>query len=167
MDTFIGQLMCVGFNYAPQGWALCQGQLLPIADNSALFSLLGTTFGGDGQTTFGLPDLRGRMPVGMGNGPGLSPYDIGQAGGTESVTLVAGNLPAHTHSVAASSADKNDASPANAFFSGGGAYNTAANATMNPSMVGPAGGNQPHENRQPVLGINWIIALEGIYPPRS
>ncbi|MCC6536130.1 MAG: phage tail protein [Bryobacterales bacterium] len=167
MDPFIGQLMCVGFSYAPTGWAICQGQLLPIAQNEALFSLLGNTYGGDGQTTFGLPDLRGRMPVGMGAAPGLSAYNLGQAAGAETVTLTAANLPAHTHPLLATSADQNDATPANSYYAAGGAFQTAANATMNAQMMAGVGGSQPHENRQPVLGINWIIALEGIYPTRS
>lgn len=166
-EPFIGQLLCVGFNFAPSGWALCNGQLISISQNTALFSLLGTQFGGNGQTTFGLPDLRGRIPLGQGQGPGLSNYDIGQMGGSESVTLTTAQLPAHNHSVSANSGDANNGSPANTFPSGGGAYNTATNKAMNPAMTGQAGGSQPHGNLQPYLALNWIIALEGIFPSRQ
>jgi len=107
------------------------------------------------------------MPLGMGAGPGLSNFDIGQAGGSETVTLAATQIPAHSHTVAASTADSNDASPANSFFAAGGHYNTATNTTMNAQLLAQSGGGQPHENRQPVLAINWMTALEGIYPPRS
>ncbi|MCC6536129.1 MAG: phage tail protein [Bryobacterales bacterium] len=167
MEPFIGQLMCVGFNFAPKNWALCAGQLLPIAQNTALFSLLGTQYGGDGRVTFALPDLRGRVPVGQGQGPGLSNYTIGEMAGTENVTLITSQMPQHTHAVNANAGDAVEASPVNAFPSAGGAYNTQANTTMNPGMAGIAGGNQPHPNQQPYLVLNWIIALSGIFPPRS
>ncbi len=167
MEPFVGQLMCVGFNFAPRNWAFCAGQLMPIAQNTALFSLLGTQFGGDGRVTFGLPDLRGRVPVGQGQGPGLSSYIIGETAGSETVTLTTPQIPLHTHAVNANSGDAVEASPANAFPSAGGAYNTQSNAAMNPGMVGAAGGNQPHANMQPYLVLNWIIALSGVFPPRS
>lgn len=166
-EPFIGQLMCVGFNFAPRGYAFCNGALIAISQNSALFSLLGTMYGGDGRTTFGLPDLRGRVPLGMGQGPGLQDYVQGQVAGTETVTLITTQIPAHNHTVNANSGDANEGSPANAFPSGGGAYNSAANVAMNPGMIGQAGGNQPHQNMQPFQVLNWIIALQGIFPPRS
>jgi len=166
-EPFIGQLMLVPYNFAPRGWAFCQGQLLPIAQNTALFSLLGTTYGGNGQTNFALPDLRGRVPISSGQGPGLSNYDLGQMGGNETVTLTTGQIPAHNHAINANSGDANDGSPANSFPAGGGAYNSAANAAMNQAMASTVGGNQPHENRPPYLTLNWIIALEGIYPSRN
>ena len=169
MDPFIGQLMLVGFNFAPTGWALCQGQLLSIAQNTALFSLLGTTYGGDGVTTFGLPDLRGRVPLGFGQGPGLQNYTQGQQSGTENVTLIASQMPTHSHSVACVNGDPNDSSPANslpAHVAAGGYQTGAANAQMSATMIGAAGGNQPHANMQPYLVLNWIIATQGIYPSR-
>jgi microcystin-dependent protein len=166
-EPFLGQLMLVPYNFAPRGWALCNGQILPIAQNTALFSLLGTTYGGNGQTTFALPDLRGRVPISSGQGPGLSSYDLGEVGGVEAVTLNNNEMPAHQHGVNANSGDPNDSSPQNSFPAGSGSYNTAANTTMNQNMVGISGGSQPHENRQPYLTLNWIIALEGIFPSRN
>jgi microcystin-dependent protein len=166
-EPFIGQLMLVPYNFAPRGWALCNGQILPIAQNTALFSLLGTTYGGNGQTTFALPDLRGRVPISSGQGPGLSNYSLGEVGGVESVTLNVNQMPAHNHTIACHSGDPNDSSPANSLPAGGGSYNTAANASMAQGMASSAGGNQPHENRHPYLVLNWIIALEGIFPSRN
>lgn len=168
MDPFIGQLMCVGFNYAPVGWAQCNGQLMSIAQNTALFSLLGTMYGGDGITTFGLPDLRGRVPMSFGQGPGLQNYTQGQMGGTESVTLNAQQIPAHTHTVMGSNAEAGSTQPANSVPAAGGSYATAPNTAMSPAMI-PAsgGGNAPHENRQPYTVLNWIIATEGIFPSRQ
>lgn len=167
MEPFVGQLMCVGFNFAPKGWALCQGQLLPIAQYTALFSLLGTMYGGNGQTTFALPDLRGRVPMSFGQGPGLQNYDQGQVSGSENVTLIINQIPMHNHTVACSSTDPSDTTPVGGVPAAGGSYSTTANATMLPTMIGQAGGNQPHSNMQPYLVLNWIIALEGIYPSRS
>ena len=166
-EPFLGQLMLVPYNFAPRGWALCNGQILSIAQNTALFSLLGTTYGGNGQTTFALPDLRGRVPVSAGQGPGLSNYNLGEVAGVESVTLNMNQMPAHTHTIACNSGDPNDSSPANTVPSGGGSYNTAANATMSQGTASVAGGSQPHENRHPYLVLNWIIALEGIFPSRN
>lgn len=168
-EAFIGQLLLVPYNFAPQGWAMCNGQLLSIAQNTALFSLLGTTYGGDGQTTFALPDLRGRVPLSSGQGPGLSNYTLGEAGGAESITLTAAQMPQHTHSANANAGDPTDTTPTNHVPAGGstGSYNAAANTVMSAGMIGPAGGSQPHENRQPYLTLNWIIALEGIFPSRS
>ncbi len=182
MDVYLGTILMVGFNFAPQGWALCNGQLLSIAQNSALFALLGTTYGGDGVQTFALPDLRGRVPIHMGNGNGLSPYVIGQNGGVENVTLLANQMPQHLHTVATpcATADATANSPANAYpaivNSGTGrpptpypAYASAATAgqAMAPVNSGLAGGNLPHANIQPFLTVNFIIALQGLFPSRS
>ncbi len=167
MEPFIGQLMCVGFNFAPKGWALCNGALLPISSNTALFSLLGTTYGGDGVTTFALPDLRGRMPLGFGQAPGLQNYVQGQKAGTETVTLTVGEIPAHSHTARCFSGDPSDTTPVNGVPAAGGSYSLTADSNMAAAMIQPAGGNQPHPNMQPYLVVNWIIALQGIFPSRS
>ncbi len=169
MDPFVGELRLFGFNFAPRGWALCQGQLLPIAQNTALFSLLGTTYGGNGQTTFALPDLRGRAPIGFGQGPGLSDRVQGQWVGAEQVTLVGAQLPPHNHTVGASSAatGKSPAGSYPAFTTGASSYGGTADLQMSPTMVGGGGGSQPHGNMSPALVLNWCIALEGIFPSRS
>lgn len=179
MEPFIGQITMVGFNFAPRGWAMCNGQLLPIVQNQALFSLLGTMYGGDGITTFGLPDLRGRCAIGMGQGAGLSSYAQGEMAGVENVTLISTQMPSHTHQLMASSANGTVSDPKNAVIANnqvtiergntvsGSAFNPGpVNATMNPQTIQPAGGNQPHENRQPYIAMNYIIALEGVYPSR-
>ncbi len=169
MDPFLGELRLFGFNFAPVGWAMCQGQLIGISQNSALFSLLGTMYGGDGVSTFGLPDLRGRTSVGMGQGPGLAGYVQGQVGGTETVTLAAAQLPAHNHSVAAASAatGKSPAAALPGYTADGSTYGTTSDLAMSPTMVGGGGGGQPHPNLQPYLALNWCIAVQGIYPQRS
>ena len=175
-DCFIGEIMMIGFDYAPQGWTFCNGQLLPISQNGALFQLLGTTYGGNGTTNFALPDLRGRVPVGQGQGPGLSNRALGAVGGTEASTLAVGQLPAHTHAVPAS-ADLGTtpragtaSPPASNYLADGGRgsaqYATAANATL-AGTVQAVGTGQSHENRQPFLGINFIICLEGLFPSRA
>lgn len=171
-EPYIGDIMMVGFNFAPRGWALCDGQLLSIAQNTALFSLLGTVYGGNGTTNFALPDLRGRVPVGFGQGPGLSSYSLGESGGVASVTLIQNQMPGHTHTLrgrgtTAISADPADASLARA--AGGNAYAPAgsAAATLAPEALPMIGGSLPHENRQPFLSLNFCIALLGIYPSRS
>lgn len=165
-NPFIGEIRMVGFNFPPQGWAFCDGQLLGIAQNTALFSLLGTTYGGDGRTTFGLPDLRGRVPLhhGGGSGPGLSPYSLGQNGGFETVTLTAAQMPSHSHSQPCSSDDPNAGSPVNNVPAAvaNPVYANTANSAM--AVTGAVGGSQPHENRQPYLAINFCIALQGIFP---
>jgi microcystin-dependent protein len=168
-EPFLGEIRNFGFNFAPRGWATCQGQLLAISTNTALFSLLGTTYGGNGQTTFSLPDLRGRAPIGVGQGPGLTDRVQGEMGGVENVTLTAPQVAPHSHGVAASSAAASK-SPANAypaFTAAGSSYGTTADMAMNPGMVTPNSGGQPHENMQPDLGSNWCIALEGIFPSRN
>jgi len=182
MEGYIAEIRMFAGNFAPRGWAFCQGQIMSIAQNTALFSLLGTTYGGDGQTTFGLPDFRGRVAVGTGQGPGLSSYDLGQVGGAENTTLLATNMPSHTHSFSATASmachsGAGDAdSPASNIPAGSASdenYSaaSAADGAMAPFTVsgntGPAGGNQPFSNVQPYLGMNFIICLEGIFPSRN
>lgn len=171
-DPFIGEIRLFGGNFAPQGWAFCNGQLLPISQNTALFSLLGTTYGGDGRTTFALPDLQGRAPLHPGQGPGLSPRDLGESGGSATVTLLASQIPTHTHAVGASAADAGERSPAGQRFANdvGSLTSYAAPgspAPLAPSALGAAGGSAAHNNVQPSLGLTFIIALQGIYPPRQ
>ncbi len=182
-DPFLGEVRVVGFNFAPQGWALCQGQLMPISQNSALFSLLGTTFGGDGVNTFALPDYRGRSAVGMGAGPGLAPIVQGQLAGLEQLSLQAAQMPSHMHAAtctpAASAAPATLASPANAvpaIGSSGGRTEYSSYAPASAADVGmaalsisvqAAGGGQPLPLRNPYVGSNFIIALQGIFPSRS
>jgi microcystin-dependent protein len=169
---FIGEIRMFGGNFAPAGWAFCNGQLLPIAENEALFQLIGTIYGGDGQSTFALPDLRGRVPIHRGTNPGAGAYVIGQAAGSETVTLSPPQMPSHVHAVAASSAAATSAAgpggnaPAMAlatpFYSDG-----APAVQMSPAAIGVDGGNQPHENMAPYLCINFIIALFGIFPSQT
>ncbi len=168
-EPYLGEIRNFAFNFPPVGWAQCQGQLLSIAQNTALFSLLGTMYGGDGRTTFALPDLRGRVSVSTGQGPGLSSYDQGEVGGAETVTLTSGQTAPHTHGVAASSAgtSKNPANALPAFTSGDASYGTTGDLTMSPTMIQPNVGGQPHENRQPYLVTNWCIAVQGIFPSRQ
>jgi microcystin-dependent protein len=179
-DFFIGQVMMTGFNFAPKFWAQCNGQLLPISQNQALFSLLGTQFGGNGTTNFALPDLRGRSPVGYASSvdPSWQPpaVQMGQTGGAENVTLLSSNLPAHTHTMAASSAAGDSRTPVNGLLATSSNSATAANlyapsngalVAMNTQSVATAGGNQPHPNLQPYTAINFCIALSGIFPSRD
>lgn len=171
-QPFVGQLMCVGFNFAPNGWALCNGQLLSIEQNAALFSLLGTYYGGDGINTFALPNLQGRVPIHNGSLAGGSFYIQGQILGVETVTLLTSEIPAHSHAVNCDSGKANKPAPTGNYPAADAAgvtaeYAATANAQMNPGMIAAAGGGQPHTNIQPSLVLNWIIALEGIYPSRS
>jgi microcystin-dependent protein len=171
MDPFIGEIRMFGGNFAPQGWALCEGQLMSISQYTALFSILGTTFGGNGTSTFALPDLRGRLTIGPGTGPGLAPYTLGQQGGTESVTLLASQLPAHTHAVNAYNGTGDKSSVAGSLPANGSKpdyySDQAGTTTMNPGMIAPAGGGVPLSILQPYLTVTFIIALIGIYPSRS
>jgi len=172
MEPYLGSLLLVAFNFAPTGWALCNGQLLQISQYTALFSLLGTTYGGDGVTTFALPDLRGRVPISSGQGPGLQNYAIGQAGGAENVTLGVNQLPAHTHSVNTVSAQGTSAQPGNEYLAssthGSSIYSSSRpDSTLNPNAVSYAGGSQPVNIRSPYLTLNWIIALAGIFPSQG
>lgn len=179
MEPFIGQIQLFGFNFPPKGWAQCNGQILPIAQNTALFALLGTYYGGDGVTTFALPDLRGRVAVGYGNGPGLQPYTIGELGGVESVTLTTTQIPAHNHIINVSNAEGTSNTASNNYLATGttviergtkvpaNIYGTAAGGTLNLATVGMLGGNQAHPNIQPYLALNYCIALVGIFPSRN
>ncbi|MGB0561977.1 MAG: phage tail protein [Spirulinaceae cyanobacterium] len=172
-EPFLGQIQPFAFNFAPRGWAMCNGQLLPIAQNTALFSLIGTIYGGDGRTTFALPDLRGRTALHQGNGPGLSNRTIGSKGGEERVTLNITEIPSHGHSARAQNGGGNAASPQNAVWAedqivGAQPYSTTApNISMSGNAIGDTGGGQPHDNMQPFLVITYCIALIGIYPSRS
>lgn len=169
-DPFLGQIAFVPYNFAPQGWAACNGQLLPISQNQALFALLGTQYGGNGTTTFALPDMRGRMLVHEGQAPGgPTNYTMGQSGGTESVTLLVTQMPSHSHTVNAVTTEGNQNSPANALPADTKTldkeYSDAnGNTTMKATMVNPTGGNQPHENRPPFVTLKCIIALQGVFP---
>ena len=170
-EPFVGEIRMFGFNFAPVGWALCNGQLLPISQNQALFALLGTTYGGDGTATFALPNLQSRVPIHQGQGAGLSPYAQGQAGGTEAVTLAAAQMPEHTHRVKASNSAAAADGPAGRVLARSGSHiythQPDTSTVMNANMLGDTGGSEPHDNIQPYLAVNFCIALEGIFPARS
>ena len=169
-EPFLGMIIIVPYNFAPRGWAFCQGQILPIAQNTALFSLIGTTFGGNGQTTFALPDLRGRVPNGAGQGPGLSNYDLGQVGGTESTTLSINQMPQHLHTVAPNATNNaaTSAKPAGNFPAGFDGYAPAPpDQVMGVTNTSATGGSNPFPNLGPYLTLNFCIALEGIFPSRN
>ena len=170
-DPFLGEIRLFPYTFAPRGWALCHGQVLSISQNTALFALIGTIYGGDGRTTFALPDLRGRVPVSSGQGPGLSAYEVGQVGGEESVDLTEAEIPAHSHRVAVNAASSASKNPNNRFLGrvpDTTAYAAAATGkTLNPGAISQSGGGQPHENRPPHLALNYCIALEGIFPARD
>lgn len=172
MEGTIAEIKMFGGNFAPMYWALCQGQILSIAQNQALFALLGTTYGGNGQTTFALPDFRGRVPVGTGQGPGMAYYGLGQMGGTEKTTLLTNNMPAHVHTVTlgCSNGKASSNSPAGnypAVTEENPVYHSSQNAKMGPSSTEPSGGSQPFSIMQPYLGINFIICINGIFPSRE
>lgn len=169
-SPYLAQISLFAGNFAPRGWMFCNGQTLPIAQYSALFALLGTTYGGNGQTTFQLPDLRGRVPLGNFQGPGLSNYSLGQQGGTETVTLLSTQIPAHNHPLQASTAAPSTPTPANASLPTGSSRIYAAGGAsqaLNLSSIGNTGGSQPHPNMQPYLALNYIIAVEGLFPSRN
>jgi len=167
-QPYIGQILLVGFNFAPQGFLTCDGASLPISEYDALFTLLGTTYGGNGVSTFNIPDLRGRVTVHQGQGSGLGSYAMGQTGGAENVTVVSAQMPLHTHGVLANPAGATSNNANNLVFAGGGQnkpYSDQPPASpMNTGMVSAVGGNQPHTNQQPFLVCNWIIAWAGIFP---
>jgi microcystin-dependent protein len=170
-DSFIGEIRIFAGSFAPRGWAFCNGQLIPISQNTALFSLLGTLYGGDGRATFALPDLRGRVPLHAGQGFGLSDYPLGSRGGSEQVTLSTEQLPAHSHALLACDAEGDQRSPANhalATLEEGLIYSAAEpTVAMAKDAMAPTGNGQPHENRPPYLAVNYIIALQGVFPARS
>ncbi|MEO6251873.1 MAG: tail fiber protein [Ferruginibacter sp.] len=174
-DPFVAEIRIFPFNFAPRGWAFCDGQILPISQNTALFSLLGTTYGGNGQSTFALPDLQGRAAMFSGQGPGLSLHDLGETGGTSTVTLLISEIPAHTHVVNAKVAG-GIASPTDMVWGTSSAAKVAANfyapaapapVNMNPFAFNTNGGSLPHNNLMPYLTLNFNIALQGVFPPRT
>ena len=174
-DPFVAEIRMFGFNFAPTGWATCDGQLLPLSQNTALFSLLGTTYGGDGKSNFALPDLQGNAPMHPGQGQGLSLYDLGQIGGSEFVTLLESEMPIHAHSISASTnaADEEGSkAPAGGIPGAQQGSNQMYTAMANPvafanEALAPAGGSLPHNNMMPYLTLNFCIALQGVFPPRS
>jgi microcystin-dependent protein len=168
-EPFLGQLLLVPYNFAPNGWQFCQGQTLAISQFSALFALIGTTYGGNGTTTFQLPNLQGRVPISSGTGAGLQTYVLGEIGGHENTTLLTQNLPAHNHTLMATNAPGNTAEPAgNTLAKGGTTYNSAAPSVgMNAGSISMVGNNIPFDNRMPYLVLNWVIAMVGIFPSRN
>jgi microcystin-dependent protein len=172
-DPFVAEIRIFPFNFAPTGWAFCDGQTLPISQNTALFSLLGTTYGGDGKSNFALPNLQGCAPMHPGQGPGLRLHNLGETGGETAVTLLASQMPAHSHGFMASNQLGQDATPvaeALARSVGETLYQTNTGANLNPlasQALAPAGGGQPHNNVMPCLTLNFCIALQGVYPPRT
>lgn len=172
-DPFVAEIRIFPFNFAPKGWAWCDGQLMPLSQNTALFSLLGTTYGGDGKSNFALPDLQGRAPMHPGQGPGLSLHDLGETGGSETVTLLESETPAHTHSVLAQNNPLgSQAVPTGNSFTrpaSGNLYDATSTVpvAMAPESLAPAGGDQPHNNLQPYLTFYFCIALQGVFPPRT
>ena len=172
-DPFVAEIRIFPFNFAPRGWAWCDGQLLPLSQNTALFSLLGTTYGGNGKSNFALPDLQGRAPMHPGQGPGLSLHDLGETGGSETVTLLTSEMPAHSHIIQDHDldlAELNAPAPNRVLgqSANGAIYGAAANlVNMNFQALPPAGGDQPHNNLQPYLTFYFCIALQGVFPPRT
>jgi microcystin-dependent protein len=172
MDPFVAEIRIFPFNFAPKGWAFCDGQLLPLSQNTALFSLLGTTYGGDGKSNFALPNLQGCAPMHPGQGTGLSLHDLGEEGGTETVTLPQSEMPAHTHlwqGNKATNLEGNRSEPGGNIWAASAMekrYSATPNTVMGPTATALAGGDQPHNNMQPYLTLNFCIALQGVYPPR-
>ena len=172
-DPFVAEIRIFPFNFAPSGWAFCDGQLLPISQNTALFSLLGTTYGGNGMSNFALPDLQGRAAMHPGQGPGLSLYDLGETGGAETIALLESEIPSHNHTISVSDIAGNSTTPANNSLAIGAkgtplyAPISGATAKMSAYTITPVGGDQPHNNMQPYLTMNFAIAMQGVFPARS
>jgi microcystin-dependent protein len=170
-DPFVAEIRIFPFNFPPRGWAFCDGQLMPISQNTALFSLLGTTYGGDGRSTFALPNLQGSAPMHPGQGPGLSLHDLGESGGSDAVTLLESEIPSHSHAMVASMSDGLFTQPAGQQFAQGVGVNiwgtSGPNTTLADSALAPAGEGLPHNNMQPYLTLSFNIALQGVFPPRS
>jgi microcystin-dependent protein len=172
MDPFVAEIRIFPFNFAPKGWAFCDGQILPLSQNTALFSLLGTTYGGDGKSNFALPNMQGNAPMHPGQGPGLSLHDLGETGGSDTVSLLESEIPSHSHGFVTSQADGISRLPggnlaANMIGVNGYAAPSGGNVTLSDNALAPAGGDQPHNNMQPYLTLNFCIALQGVYPPRT
>lgn len=171
MDPFVAEIRIFPFNFAPKGWAWCDGQLLPLSQNTALFSLLGTNYGGDGKSNFALPDLQGRAPMHPGQGPGLSYHDLGETGGSDTVTLLDSEIPSHTHLLMAASLNSQSTTPTNNSLGRGNpvkVYAAGAPGTlMDANSIAPIGGDQPHNNMMPYLTMYFCIALQGTFPPRG
>ncbi len=171
MDPFVAEIRIFPFNFAPKGWAFCDGQILPLSQNTALFSLLGTTYGGDGKSNFALPNMQGNAPMHPGQGPGLSLHDLGETGGSDTVSLLESEIPSHTHGYTVSQADGLVGAPAGQLCATGigvGMYAPPGTLVqLNDNSLAPAGGDQPHNNLQPYLTLNFCIALQGVYPPRT
>jgi microcystin-dependent protein len=171
-DPFVAEIRIFPFNFAPKGWAWCDGQLLPLSQNTALFSLLGTTYGGDGKSNFALPDLQGRAPMHPGQGPGLSLHDLGESGGSETVTLLESEIPSHSHTLRGNNTLGDSPVPTGNVLARtpSNAYQQATNSNlvaMAPEALAPAGGDQPHNNLQPYLTFYFCIAMQGVFPPRG
>lgn len=169
-DPFVAEIRIFPFNFAPKGWAWCDGQIMPLSQNTALFSLLGPTYGGDGKSNFALPDLQGRAPMHPGQGPGLSLHDLGETGGSETVSLLESEIPAHSHGLVADEDDASFFTPAQMLLAAGNQMYTnpaVINTNLAPEALAPAGGDQPHNNMMPYLTFYFCIALQGVFPPRG